>query len=1233
MPVGEVLQVLDVRGAAPGPVPAGVGLLLAGSAAAFGAWAGRGVPVAVVPPVVAVRAAASGGFGALHILPGRGTEGLARAAAGWARLRRKACGVEGGLALVGELGAAPLMARGAALLDLRSGSERVGAPGPVLDALSQGMAVLFVEADPLADELVRSGAGLLLEAVEAGLEAFAGLAEERRLAMSAAALAYVGERHSAAAAAAALQRAVRPAAAAWLRRARDWPAHGPGGHVLVLSDEALNLRDIRVHLPFDALLRRGAIGGYSVLRHGEFVFTTAPVGPELVFTAIWVQRSVDPLVLLLLRALGCPYIYDLDDHLLVSPSYRPAFPAESIATARALVRGCAVLSCATERLACALGEAGKSVVTPNLADGAATTIAGAAGIVVWASSDRPALTGSGAEVVRAVRDFCRAHGLGVLCIGAAPAEALTAAGLDVEHVGLLSYAAYLARLRAAAPGILVGPLETGADRSTQDFVDAKSDVKVIEARRAGLVGVFSRAAAYAESDLGPLILCDNTYESWLDGLERARRECLDPAPTVPWPGRRDVGQTGPMPWAEALRRAGTTLPAADVVAAAAFVRTQGETLLTGPEGFDEADYLGRHEDVAQAVTAGVVASGYRHYVQSGFREGRLARRLETAGDGRALWWAWLLRVVDRVEAAVERRGDEIEALAARMALRRALPDPAPAPAAAVEVAAPGPQAVRWAPGGALAEACPVCDAPGPHGALLESEGLRLARCGSCRCCFYAERIAYHYEAAAAAALLLQFSLEQNAGVYHQTRLLFAVEHSGSVLDVGCGFGFAVGAAAALGWRACGIDPSPAAGSGAALLGADIRQSYLTDETELGAAFGLVLASEVIEHVPQPSAFLGLLRRALEPGGTLVLTTPDADALRPGLDAASLTGILALRVHLVLFSREGLSLALQRAGFRHVRVEAQGDGLTAYASDRPLRMRGDAEAAHLAAYRGLLEGFLESQAAGSALWNGAAGRLLALLAPAAPLEALHALFVRIAAAWRERFGFDLLRGWSEERPALDAGALAAGQPLNLAVVLLGRAVLEDRTPGRTPEAVLLWARPALREAVRTAELLRAENLIDLDLQRVAAEARLLIGDRLGELAPELQGEVLLGLAAGADEVGVAVRIAGAFADRVQADQFAAARMLAPWMGDFDRLGGLLAGSPGLLLRSLFTVGVLRLIDAGDARGALAAFTRLEREAGRLRGDPRQRSLARDFLRLAQEHKRLAATRLLGESSPT
>lgn len=44
------------------------------------------------------------------------------------------------------------------------------------------------------------------------------------------------------------------------------------------------------------------------------------------------------------------------------------------------------------------------------------------------------------------------------------------------------------------------------------------------------------------------------------------------------------------------------------------------------------------------------------------------------------------------------------------------------------------------------------------------------------------------------------------------------------------------------------------------------------------SFDLIIASEIIEHVPDPAAFLGQLLPALAPGGVLVVTTPHDEKL-------------------------------------------------------------------------------------------------------------------------------------------------------------------------------------------------------------------------------------------------------------------------------------------------------------------------------------------------------------------
>jgi SAM-dependent methyltransferase len=77
----------------------------------------------------------------------------------------------------------------------------------------------------------------------------------------------------------------------------------------------------------------------------------------------------------------------------------------------------------------------------------------------------------------------------------------------------------------------------------------------------------------------------------------------------------------------------------------------------------------------------------------------------------------------------------------------------------------------------------------------------------------------------------------------------------------------------------------------------------------------VLATETLEHVEDPDAFLGQAYRCLRPGGRLILTVP-----------------FAARWHYIphdywRFTPSGLRLLLERAGFTEVAVHGRGNELT------------------------------------------------------------------------------------------------------------------------------------------------------------------------------------------------------------------------------------------------------------------------------------------------------------------
>jgi hypothetical protein len=334
-----------------------------------------------------------------------------------------------------------------------------------------------------------------------------------------------------------------------------------------------------VVVPLSALELSGEVAGLRVLN---------PVTGELsgregltVFDAILVQRQAPVRVAEYLAQTGLPFVYDLDDLIINPASYRQDSPSPSLREFVALAaRLCHRLTVPHLRLLAALERnlgarlSHKAVLAPNLCPlrEPVRRPSSPPRCLVWTSSDAPALTQSKEGVLRAVREFSRARNMPVRLVGDFDPAVVQALPHAVA-MGPMDYWRHKLFLLNLPPSIGLAPLETGAQPQTQEFVDCKSDVKMVEYGGFGHAGVYSRAAPHLDTDLTAGLLAANTAEAWRQALE----EIMD-APPERWADEslgivraRSAEANAPLSWGKALAESRTEpLPLRQVMNALGF---------------------------------------------------------------------------------------------------------------------------------------------------------------------------------------------------------------------------------------------------------------------------------------------------------------------------------------------------------------------------------------------------------------------------------------------------------------------------------------------------------------------------------------------------------------------------------------------------------------------------------------------------------------------------------------
>jgi 2-polyprenyl-3-methyl-5-hydroxy-6-metoxy-1,4-benzoquinol methylase len=142
------------------------------------------------------------------------------------------------------------------------------------------------------------------------------------------------------------------------------------------------------------------------------------------------------------------------------------------------------------------------------------------------------------------------------------------------------------------------------------------------------------------------------------------------------------------------------------------------------------------------------------------------------------------------------------------------------------------------------------------------------------------------------------------------------------LDVGCGAGTMIRSALKEGWEAEGIEVSSPAVDSLRKQGIKVFHGDLSIAKYPENSFDIVVAVEILEHIPNPLNMLEEINKVLRPGGLLWATTPHGKGISARVLGAAWTCV-APPEHLHLFSPKGIKALLKESKFKNFTVSTNG----------------------------------------------------------------------------------------------------------------------------------------------------------------------------------------------------------------------------------------------------------------------------------------------------------------------
>lgn len=227
--------------------------------------------------------------------------------------------------------------------------------------------------------------------------------------------------------------------------------------------------------------------------------------------------------------------------------------------------------------------------------------------------------------------------------------------------------------------------------------------------------------------------------------------------------------------------------------------------------------------------------------------------------------------------------------------------------------------------------CPVCGQGGTR-PCWQLDGYSFVRCVGCSHIYQNPRprpadLANRYDEA-----YKQYEVENAENFFSLMRLGLAdlgfdeieasLPGSRCFVDIGCATGVLVRHMADRDWESVGIELSEASADyGRRQRGIDIRTGSLESVSFPDAHFDLVHSSHVIEHIPEPGAFVDEIRRVIKPGGWCITVTPSVAGFQARLLGKHWRSAIPDHVH--LFSPSGLMRLFAERGLQPVRLKTWG----------------------------------------------------------------------------------------------------------------------------------------------------------------------------------------------------------------------------------------------------------------------------------------------------------------------